>query len=131
MVDLRDRTSKSCYRRRQVTFQPRKPDTVTTIDPFKLTKEQDMHIKMLQDVLKVETDVKTNMTKVSVALQDPLAAAIVADSAVYKLQEYITDYRTRKAKQDYDFQLNLCEQYKKNTLQHNKSMPSSQMQTET
>ena len=68
----------------------------------------------IEDVLsEVETDVKTNMTKVSVALQDPLAAAIVADSAVYKLQEYITDYRTRKAKQDYDFQLNLCEQYKK------------------
>ena len=43
------------------------------------------------------------MTKVTVSLQDPLAAAIVADSAVHKLQEYITDYRTRKAKQDYDF----------------------------
>lgn len=53
------------------------------------------------------------MTKVTVSLQDPLAAAIVADSAVHKLQEYITDYRTRKAKQDYDFQLNLCEQYRK------------------
>ena len=53
------------------------------------------------------------MTKITVSLQDPLAAAIVADSAVHKLQEYITDYRTRKAKQDYDFQLSLCEQYKK------------------
>lgn len=53
------------------------------------------------------------MTKVTISLQDPLAAAIVADSAVHKLQEYITDYRTRKAKQDYDFQLSLCKQYKK------------------
>lgn len=53
------------------------------------------------------------MTKVTVSLQDPLAAAIVADSAVHKLQEYITDYRTRKAKQDFDFQLSLCEQYQK------------------
>lgn len=94
-------------------FSQERPDTVKTINPFQLTKEQDMHIKMLQDILRVETDVKTNMTKISVALQDPLAAAIVADSAVHKLQEYITDYRTRKAKQDYDFQLNLCEQYKK------------------
>lgn len=94
-------------------FNKEKSDTTKTINPFQLTKEQDMHIKMLQDVLRVETDVKTNMTKVSVSLQDPLAAAIVADSAVHKLQEYITDYRTRKAKQDYDFQLSLCEQYKK------------------
>lgn len=53
------------------------------------------------------------MTKVTISLQDPLAAAIVADSAVHKLQEYITDYRTRKAKQDYDSQLSLCKQYKK------------------
>ena len=68
---------------------------------------------MLKKVLEVETDKKSNMTKVTVSLQDPLAAAIVADSAVHKLQEYITDYRTRKAKQDYDFQLSLCEQYKK------------------
>ncbi|WP_346711900.1 chain-length determining protein [Phocaeicola plebeius] len=83
------------------------------IDPFYLTPEQTERIGMLKKVLKVETDKKTNVTKVSVALQDPLAAAIVADSAVHKLQEYITDYRTRKAKQDYDFQFSLCEQYKK------------------
>ena len=84
-----------------------------TIDPFHLTPEQVERIGMLKKVLKVETDKKTNMTKVSISLQDPLTAAIVADSAVHKLQEYITDYRTRKAKQDYDFQLSLCEQYRK------------------
>lgn len=69
------------------------------------------------------------MTKVTVSLQDPLAAAIVADSAVHKLQEYITDYRTRKAKQDYDFQLSLCEQYKKNILKPSRNMQNLQMPT--
>lgn len=88
-------------------------DSIKTIDPFRLTPEQNGRIGMLKKVLEVETDKKTNMTKVTVSLQDPLAAAIVADSAVHKLQEYITDYRTRKAKQDYDFQLSLCEQYRK------------------
>lgn len=68
---------------------------------------------MLKGVLKVKTDKKTNITEVSVTLQDPLATAIVADSAISKLQEYITDYRTRKARQDYDFQLHLCQQYRK------------------
>lgn len=94
-------------------FKDKEADTVRTIDPFHLTPAQTGHIERLKKVLKVETDKKTNMTKVSVSLQDPLAAAVVADSAVHKLQEYITDYRTRKAKQDYDFQLSLCEQYKK------------------
>lgn len=94
-------------------FKGEQKDSITTIDPFHLTSEQSGRIGMLKKILKVETDKKSNMTKVTISLQDPLAAAIVADSAVHKLQEYITDYRTRKAKQDYDFQLSLCEQYKK------------------
>lgn len=94
-------------------FKEEQKDSIKVIDPFRLTPEQNRRIGMLKKVLKVETDKKSNMTKVTVSLQDPLAAAIVADSAVHKLQEYITDYRTRKAKQDYDFQFNLCEQYKK------------------
>lgn len=94
-------------------FKEKQKDSIKVIDPFRLTPEQNRRIGMLKKVLKVETDKKSNMTKVTVSLQDPLAAAIVADSAVHKLQEYITDYRTRKAKQDYDFQFNLCEQYKK------------------
>lgn len=94
-------------------FKEEQKDSVKVIDPFRLTPEQNGRIGMLKKILEVETDKKSNMTKVTVSLQDPLAAAIVADSAVHKLQEYITDYRTRKAKQDYDFQINLCEQYKK------------------
>lgn len=94
-------------------FKEEQKDSVKVIDPFRLTPEQNGRIGMLKKILEVETDKKSNMTKVTVSLQDPLAAAIVADSAVHKLQEYITDYRTRKAKQDYDFQLSLCKQYKK------------------
>lgn len=94
-------------------FKEEQKDSIKAIDSFRLTPEQSGRIGILKKVLEVETDKKSNMTKVTVSLQDPLAAAIVADSAVHKLQEYIIDYRTRKAKQDYDFQLSLCEQYKK------------------
>lgn len=97
----------------KLLFKEEQKDSIKAIDPFRLTLEQNGRIGMLKKVLEVETDKKSNMTKVTVSLQDPLAAAIVADSAVHKLQEYITDYRTRKAKQDYDFQLSLCEQYRK------------------
>lgn len=98
-------------------FKEEQKDSIKAIDPFRLTPEQNGRIGMLKSILKVETDKKSNMTKVTVSLQDPLTAAIVADSAVHKLQEYITDYRTRKAKQDYDFQFSLCEQYKKEYLE--------------
>lgn len=94
-------------------FKEEQKDSIKAIDPFRLTPEQSGRIGMLKKILEVKTDKKNNMTKVTVSLQDPLAAAIVADSAVHKLQEYITDYRTRKAKQNYDFQLSLRKQYKK------------------
>ena len=45
-------------------------------------------------------DKKTSMTSVSVTFQNPKVAAVVADSVVKKLQEYIIDYRTSKSKED-------------------------------
>lgn len=40
------------------------------------------------------------MTTITVTLQDPKVTAIVADSVVTKLQQYIIDYRIKKAKED-------------------------------
>ena len=40
------------------------------------------------------------MTTVTVTMQNPKIAAVVADSVVKKLQEYIINYRTSKAKED-------------------------------
>ena len=40
------------------------------------------------------------MTSVTVTCQNPKVAAVVADSVVNKLQEYIIGYRTSKAKED-------------------------------
>ena len=80
-----------------------KTDSILKVDPFRLTPEQSRRIGMLKSIINAETDKKTSMTKVSVTLQDPVAAALVADSAVVKLQRYITDYRTRKAQEDYNY----------------------------
>ncbi len=40
------------------------------------------------------------MTSVTATFQDSKIAAVVADSVVKKLQEYIIDYRTSKSKED-------------------------------
>lgn len=45
-------------------------------------------------------DKKTAITGISVTLQNPKVAAIVADSVVCKLQEFIISYRTSKSKED-------------------------------
>ena len=57
-------------------------------------------IESLKGKIAASVDKKTSMTTVSVTLQSPKVAAVVADSVVNKLQEYIIDYRTSKSKED-------------------------------
>ena len=67
---------------------------------IELTKDEDEKITILKKSITAMMDKKTSITDVSVTLQDPKVAAIVADSVVHKLQEYIIGYRTSKAKED-------------------------------
>lgn len=73
------------------------------VDPFFLTKEQNRIIKELQNKISVFVDKKTQVVTVSVEMQDPVISAQITESVVGKLQTYITNYRTQKAKQDLEF----------------------------
>lgn len=73
------------------------------VDPFFLTKEQKAIIKELQNRISVFVDKKTQVVTVSVDMQDPVISAQVTENVVGKLQTYITNYRTQKAKQDLEF----------------------------
>lgn len=75
-------------------------DTASVLNPFQLTKEEYLKVKKLREVITADVDKKTAMTTVTVTLQDPKVTAIVADSVVGKLQQYIIDYRIKKAKED-------------------------------
>lgn len=75
-------------------------DTTSILDPFQLTKEEYLKVEKLREVIMADVDKKTAMTTVTVTLQDPKVTAIVADSVVAKLQQYIIDYRIKKAKED-------------------------------
>ncbi|WP_077155984.1 Wzz/FepE/Etk N-terminal domain-containing protein, partial [Bacteroides bouchesdurhonensis] len=70
---------------------------------LELTEEEDKKITSLKKDITAVMDKKTAITNVSVTLQDPKVAAVVADSVVHKLQEYIIGYRTFKAKEDCDY----------------------------
>lgn len=75
-------------------------DTVSVLNPFQLTKEESEKVEGLRKVLTADVDNKTAMTTLTVTMQDPKVTAIVADSVVAKLQQYIIDYRIKKAKED-------------------------------
>ena len=75
-------------------------DTTSVLNPFQLTEEEDQKVEQLRNSIIADVDLKTAKTPVSVTLQDPKITAIVADSVVAKLQQYIIDYRIKKAKED-------------------------------
>lgn len=75
-------------------------DTASVLNPFQLTEEEFQKVERLREVIAAEVDKKTAMTTITVTLQDPKVTAIVADSVVAKLQQYIIDYRIKKAKED-------------------------------
>lgn len=67
---------------------------------IELSKKELGKIKALKNMIIASVDKKTSMTSVAVTLQNPKVTAVVADSVVKKLQEYIIDYRTSKSKED-------------------------------
>lgn len=67
---------------------------------IELNEEDAVKLKGLRQQITAEVDKKTAITTLSVTLQDPKVTATIADSVVSKLQQYITTYRTSKAKED-------------------------------
>ena len=67
---------------------------------IELSKKESVRIETLKRKIAASVDKKTTMTTVAVTFQNPKVAAVVADSVVGKLQEYIINYRTSKAKED-------------------------------
>ena len=70
------------------------------LDLFRLTPEQkDVMWKITQKV-ECLVDKKSEVITISVKDQDPVVAALVADSVRSKLQNSLTEYRTNKARHD-------------------------------
>ena len=67
---------------------------------IELSKKETEKIETLKEKITASVDKKTSMTSVTATFQDSKVAAVVADSVVKKLQEYIIGYRTSKSKED-------------------------------
>ena len=83
-----------------------------TINPFQLTKDQANIVKGIKQLVVANVDKKTGITTISVTMQDPMVAAIMTDTVVYKLKEHITKYRVSKAEEDYKYWEKLYQQHK-------------------
>lgn len=72
-------------------------------DPYFLSKSEDGLLGKARDNINISIDKKTGVITISVEDQDPLICKTMADSVKSKLQVFITDYRTNKARVDYEY----------------------------
>lgn len=83
-------------------FKDEEPQ-VDTIDPFRLTKEQTAIIEAINKKVVCDVDNKTMVITINVTDQNPVICATMADSVKTRLQNFITDYRTSKARVDLEY----------------------------
>ncbi len=75
----------------------------SNINPKALTREQYRVLESLSKRISIDIDKKTGIITASSTMQDPMVTATVTDSMVRKLDEYMADYQTEKAKRDLIF----------------------------
>ena len=85
----------------------------TLVNTFELTGEQARIAGLAIKYVQCKIDKKTNLITIDVTMQDPYVAALLADSVKNRLQDFLTAYRTKKARHDLDFALKLNKQAKK------------------
>lgn len=91
-----------------------KPDDAdSTVTPIWLTKEEDEVAQGISRTVSCSVDKKTNVITIDVTDQDPLVAALMADTVRNHLQVAITEYRTKKAKVDLTYMEELFKEAKK------------------
>lgn len=72
-------------------------------NPFKLTEEETEIKEGLANRISSDYDMKTGVNTITVIMQDPLISATLADTVAVHLQQFITDYRTSKARKDLEY----------------------------
>lgn len=75
--------------------------SIDTIDPQRLTQKQAGIAAAISQKITIENEKTT--TSISVSMQNAEICAQVADSVMSKIQKYVTDYRTDKARKDLEY----------------------------
>lgn len=97
-----------------LSLLPRDEEEVSdTLNTFRLTKNQTAIIEIMNNKVVCDVDQKTFVITIDVTDQDPLIAATMADSVQVHLQNFITEYRTRKARIDLDYTRELYDKTKR------------------
>ena len=86
------------------------PNNTTTINPFRLTELQNIQAEAIRSIISCSVDKRTDVITLVSTTQDPVVSALVADSVMTRLQEFIIEYRTRKARVDVAYSQKLLQE---------------------
>ncbi len=77
-------------------------------NPFRLSEAEDKVVQGIASSISCSVDKKTDVISITTTAQDPLVAAQLADTVKQRLQDFITVYRTKKARNDMEHVTKLC-----------------------
>ncbi|MBQ8336758.1 MAG: chain-length determining protein [Bacteroidaceae bacterium] len=86
---------------------------IAVFNPYQLSKKQMGAVDKLNGKIGIFVDKKTNVITLSFTDRDPLIAAIMADTIMSRLQQNITEYRTRKSIADCEYIQNMYDEAKR------------------
>lgn len=88
--------------------------TITSgkFDPYIPSKNDEEIMSAIRNSINISVDKKTGVITIKSKAQDALVCKIIADSVRGHLQQYITRYRTNKARKDYAYYKSLTEEAK-------------------
>ena len=72
-------------------------------DPYNLSLNEDAIANSVRKNIQISIDKKSGIITINMKAQDPLICKTMADSIKDRLQSFITDYRTNKARIDFEY----------------------------
>lgn len=93
-------------------FKEKKGEEERIFAPSNLTKRERKVITLLKENLILTVDNKTGVMDLSVTMQNPVISAQITDTILVNLQNYITTYRTNKARKDLAYSKTLYQEAK-------------------
>ena len=82
----------------------------SVIMPDDLTPRQGFVVKKLRESINTTVDNKTGVTTIVVTGDDPMIVKQLADTVTQRLQDFVIEYRTRKATADYEYYVQLADE---------------------
>ena len=80
------------------------------VDATELPHKQAAVVKALGNSISADVDKKSGVTTISVTMDDRMMAKQLADTVCTRLQEYVSEYRTKKAQANYEYYVTLAQE---------------------